>query len=120
MGKRKLFIGIDKGYKWQIFDEKYSGLDDIPDLPGGYSHAEELEGIFIILLVNRGKMIEALSQDLEDLKNMEPYFDKYDFFKEEVDFKVGYFEDKYKPVEEFSGAVADGFRFIMKKLEGNE
>jgi hypothetical protein len=119
MGKRKLFIGIDKGYKWQIYDEKYPGLD-APDLPGGYSHAEELEGIFAILLVNRGKMIKAFSQDLTELKMMEPYFDKYGFFKEEVDFKVGYFEDKYKPVEEFSGTVADGFRFIMKKLEGYE
>ncbi|MDY0131622.1 MAG: hypothetical protein RBR53_03045 [Desulforegulaceae bacterium] len=51
---------------------------------------------------------------------MEPFFDKYDFFEEEVDFKVGYFEDEYKPLEEFTGTVADGFRFIMKKLEGFE
>ncbi|MDY0131623.1 MAG: hypothetical protein RBR53_03050 [Desulforegulaceae bacterium] len=47
MGKRKLFIGIDKGYNWQVFDEKYRDVEreDLPGCP------DELMGLFVSLSI---------------------------------------------------------------------
>ncbi|MDY0131619.1 MAG: hypothetical protein RBR53_03030 [Desulforegulaceae bacterium] len=112
MGKRTLFIGIDQKYKWEIIEEKYVGVS--ADKPAG-DCPDDLLGFFGDLMIDKNKLIYALSLDKKYLDRPE-IFKKHSFYNEQVNFKVGFFKDNYKVSEEFSGTVADGFKYILDRF----
>jgi hypothetical protein len=112
MGKRTLFIGIDQKYKWEIIEEKYVGAN--ADKPAG-DCPDDLLGVFGDLIIDKNKLIYALSLDKKYLDRPE-IFKKHSFYNEQVKFKVGFFENNYKVLEEFSGTVADGFKYVLDKF----